>query len=381
MGNMATFKNTNINWMYAHAGIQSLATNSGSVFIFAYLLKAGIALPVVFLIIAITVSMRLILRMLVLPLIFKMGLRTSLLIGTVLDASSFLVLGHIHSVSPLLIFYVVLSSLGTTFYWTCYHAMVSKLGDEEHRGAQVSAREAIYALTGIAGPLFGGLMLTYVGPIAAFLASAMVYGLSALPLLKLEEIPLEQNVGLQVSEKIFASGLAFSDGLVAASVNFLWRIVLFKSLGENFDAFGGALAVASIAGALMGLVAGHFIDLGHNKRSYQIGIAAMAITILTEAFGFQTAWGALAATMLSALIVPIYMSSIMAPIYNAGQKSACPLRFNAMAENGFDSGASLGCLLAALLTWQGFGFFLPLLVGLLGCVGCYTILRWHFKQA
>lgn len=374
---MAHFKNTNINWIYLHSGLQSFASNSGAVFIFAYLLKAGIALPIVFLLIAVSILLRLVLRVAVLPVIIRLGLRKSLLLGTIVDASSYLILGQVHGLSPLLALYIALSSLGTTFYWTCYHASVSRLGDEEHRGAQVSTREAIYAFTGIIGPLFGGLMLTFVGPFAAFAASGLVYLIAALPLFKMGNLAVERYVELEPAEKFFAGGLAFSDGVVASSTNFLWRIVLFKSLGEQFDAFGGALALASVAGAVMGLLVGRQIDLGHGKCSFQIGIAAVAITILAEAIGFGTQGGALFATMLSAMAGPIYISSIMAPFYNAGQKSACTLRFNAIAENGFDSGAGIGCLIAALLTWQGFGFFWPLMFGLFGCVGCYLLLRNH----
>jgi MFS transporter, DHA1 family, inner membrane transport protein len=58
-----------------------------------------------------------------------------------------------------------------------------------------------------------------------------------------------------------------------------------------------------------------------------------------------------------------------------GQNSACALRFNVVAENGFDCGAGFGALLAALLVWSGFGYTWLLLMGLVGCLGIHLILR------
>jgi MFS transporter, DHA1 family, inner membrane transport protein len=372
---MKFFANSAINRIYMHSALQCFATNAGATFIYVYLLKAGIALPIVFLIIAVVVLSRPLLRFAVLPIVLRFGLRKVLIFGTILDATSYLILGHVHGLDQWLILYIAASALGTTFYWTCYHSMVARLGDEEHRGAQVSAREAIYALTGIIGPLFGGLMLTFVGPDAAFMSAGFIYALAVLPILGGQDLAVERDIEIKPAHKWFAFGFAFSDGLVAASVNFMWRIVLFKSLSESFQAFGGALALAGVAGAFMGLVMGRMIDLGHHKRSYQIGLTAMALVIFAEAIGFVTPWGALLATMLSAMAGPLYMSSIMVPFYNLGKASGCTLRFNISGENGFDTGAGLGCLVASLLTWFGIGFFWPLLIGLLGCAALYMLLQ------
>jgi MFS transporter, DHA1 family, inner membrane transport protein len=60
-----------------------------------------------------------------------------------------------------------------------------------------------------------------------------------------------------------------------------------------------------------------------------------------------------------------------------GKASGCTFRFNVVAENGFDSGAGFGCLLAAGLVWAGFSFFWVIIIGLLGCAGIFTVLRWH----
>ena len=377
---MRFFANSQINRLYVHTGLQSFAFNGGAVFSFVYLLKAGIPAHLVFLTIAVVILLRLLLRLALLPVVHRIGLRNGLILGTLIDASSFLLLGQVQGPGVWLIAYMLLSSCGTAFYWTCYHASVTRLGDADHRGAQVSAREAIFAVTGIVGPLLGGFMLTVFGPVHAFAATAFVYALAAVPMLAVPRMDIAPEARLEPAARKFAAVLAFSDGLVAASVNFGWRIVLFQTLDESFNNFAGALAVAGLAGAAMGLVGGRLIDIGHHKRSVQISLAFMVCTVLAMAFGYASPWSAVAANMIGAIAGPIYMSSIMPPLYNVGQNSACALRFNVVAENGFDCGAGFGALLAALLVWSGAGYTWPLLLGLAGCLGIHLLLRNRDKN-
>jgi MFS family permease len=370
------FSNSAINRMYMHSGLQSFAFNAGTAFSYVYLLKAGMPVHLVFLTIAFVILLRLLLRKLLVPFVLRIGLRNGLMLGTAIDSTNFLLLGQVNGMDGWFLAYTLFASCGTALYWTCYHASMTRLGDEEHRGAQVSAREAIFAMTGIVAPLFGGFMLTFAGPVYAFLAAFAIYAMAIVPLIGAPDMKLEQDVAVPREARLFAMGLAGSDGLVATAVNFGWRIVLFQSLGENYQNFGGALAIAGLAGAAMGLGVGRLIDLGHHKRSLLIGISAMVCTILAEAFGYTTAWGAVAANMMGAVAGPLYMSSIMAPLYNVGQKSGCAFRFNVAAENGFDLGAGLSALAAALLLWAGFGYLYLILLGLVGCAGVLKMLRF-----
>ena len=44
-------------------------------------------------------------------------------------------------------------------------------------------------------------------------------------------------------------------------------MVMFLAFGSQYDAFGGSIAVASLASALGGVILGHFIDIGHGARA------------------------------------------------------------------------------------------------------------------
>ena len=77
----------------------------------------------------------------------------------------------------------VVSAVGEAFYWSTYHAYFAALGDDEHRGQQIGAREAIAATVGIASPLGTGWLLVTFGPRVAFGATAVIVMLAALPIL------------------------------------------------------------------------------------------------------------------------------------------------------------------------------------------------------
>ena len=58
-----------------------------------------------------------------------------------------------------------------------------------------------------------------------------------------------------------------ADAWIAAGYVFVWQIALFLSLGESFSAFGGAMALAALVGAVGGMFLGRHIDAGHGTRA------------------------------------------------------------------------------------------------------------------
>ncbi len=371
---MKFFNNSTINRTYIHAALQTFAENVGGVFIFVYLIKAGFSAPQVFAAIAAIFFIRIFSRQLVLPVVKRIGLRNGLILGTLLVSFSYLLLTAVDGIGPMLVVFIVFDGISTAFYWTCHHAYVAKLGDVENRGAQVSAREAINAIMGVIAPLVGSFLLIYAGPFYAFATAATIEALAILPLLSAPNFDVLENAVLEPKTKRYASLLFFTDGLITSCNFFVWVIALFQTLGSNFGSFGGAIAFAGLAGAVMSLGIGRMIDLGHHRRSTQIAYGAMAIIILLKALGFATPWSAVAVSALGAAIFPIYMSVLMSRIYNMAKASACPLRFKVATEGAWDLGTGMGCLTAAALTWFGFSYFWPLLLGLVGCLAGYRLM-------
>ena len=111
---------------------------------------------------------RFIIRPLVIGFSARFGLRAMVIAGTVLSAMQYPFLAEVHAAGFALAMLVAIASVGDTVYWTTYHAYFASLGDAEHRGHQIGAREAISSLAAIVGPLLGGWALATVGPRIAF---------------------------------------------------------------------------------------------------------------------------------------------------------------------------------------------------------------------
>jgi MFS transporter, DHA1 family, inner membrane transport protein len=378
---MRFFNNSSINRIYLHSALMGLSEYSGEAFVLVFLLKSGIVLPFVFLSSAAVVLMRLLFRQVVPPFAQRFGIRRTLIVGIAIEALAMVPIGFVHDVGPMLACFITLTALGGAFYWACFHATSAKLGDAEARGAQVSVVQMIYAMSNIAGPLMGGFLQTATGPIFAFLVAGVIRLLSAWPLLATPDIRIDTSAKIDSKSKRFAAQIYFFDGFGNACVGNAFRLALFITLGESFQAFGSALAGAAMLGAVMGLGIGRLFDLGHHKWSTSIGMCAVALFIIVAAFGYGHAVTAVTALALGAMAGPLYASAYNARVYNLSNASGDALRFQIWGEGGWDMGCALGSCLAALLIFQGFSFAWPIAIGLVGTAGVWFTLHQSYQKA
>lgn len=378
---MGFFKNRTFNYIYAHGALQSFAGYGGEAFAFVYLLKAGITAPIVLLSIACLFGSRLIFRNAVLPVAKRFGLRNSLVFGVLLEASTYPILSQVNSADWKLVAYLTLWAISSSFYWTTYHAYVSLIGDNEHRGTQSSGVEFIGMLMGIVAPIVTGTLLTYFNPIVAFGVVGLAMAGSAFPLLFTPNLQIKQVATVPRETRIKAFKIMFADGLRAGSFHFTWLIALFITLGSSYAGFGGALSLAGFAGALIGLLTGKMVDQGNGKRALQIAFFALTLAVLARAFGYSMVWSAVLANALAVMVWPIYATATNARIYNLAKQSVCPLRYHVVAEGGWDLGTAVSCSISALLIYLGFGYFWPLAVALIGCILGYWVLTSTFYNS
>src|SRR5690606_17489102 len=153
------FRNSTVNLLNLHYGIHALALSGGGAFFAAFLLKAGVPAHAVLTAMAAILIGRFLVRPAILPLGRRFGLRPLVIAGTIITAWQYPLLAQVQGVGWPLALLCAFASLGDTFYWTAYHAYFASLGDAEHRGHQISAREAASAMVGIAAPLLTGWAL------------------------------------------------------------------------------------------------------------------------------------------------------------------------------------------------------------------------------
>jgi DHA1 family inner membrane transport protein len=307
---MAYFRNNTVNLLNLHYGIHSLALSGGGAFFAVYLLKAGVPAPAVLAAFAAVLLGRLAIRPSVLVLAKRFGLKPLVIAGTIATSLQYPLLAEVHGVGPALFVLCAFSAVGETFYWTTYHAYFASLGDAEHRGHQVGAREAVAAVVGIVGPLVTGWALTTFGPRVAFNATAVVLVLSALPIYWTPHVAVLPSVTGAFHASVPGALLFAADGWFVAGYMFVWQLALFLSLGESFSAFGGAMAIAALAAAVSGMVLGRLIDLGHGARAARIALAALAAVTILRAMSYGNAPFAVVANACGALVACLYIPAL-----------------------------------------------------------------------
>ena len=375
---MAFLRNSIVNLLNLHFGIHMLAVSAGGAFVGVYLLRAGVPIAGVLGAYALITGLRFLIRPFVLGLGKRFGLKPLVIAGAAISALQYPPLAFVHGLDLALLGMCAIAAIGDTLYWTAYHAYFAALGDADHRGKQISAREAMSALVGIVAPIIGGWTLATLGPLPAFGAVAIVQLLSALPLLSTPNVPVVAEAPGSMRSAFSGMTLFAADGWFQGCAGFVWDIALFVTLKQSFTAFGGAMALAAIVGALCGLLLGGLIDNGGGKRAVLITALALTAVVGLRAISVGSPALALTANALGALTARLYVPTLMTAVYNLAQSSPCVLRFSIATEGAWDVGCSLGCLTAAGLITLGAPLGPTMLLALAGVACSAFVMRRYY---
>ena len=375
---MVFFHNSAVNLLNLHYGIHSIALNGGAAFFAIYLLKSGVPVPAVFVSLALILLGRFVIRPIVIRLAVRWGLRLMVILGTALSALQYPLLAEVHGAGIALAGLIAMAAVGDTVYWTTYHAYFALLGDDDLRGQQIGVREAIAAIVGIVSPLVTGWMLVTFGPRVAFGTTSVVTALAALPILWAPEVKVEAHVPGAFRAAVPGMLLFAADGWIVSGYILVWEIALFLSLGESLLAYGGALAIAALVGALGGLVLGRQIDGGHGKTAVWYALGILAVIIVLRALATGDATVAVLANALGSLGACLYIPTLMTAVYTQAKRSPCTLRFHVVTEGGWDAGGASGLLAAALLTALGVPLWASILLSLAGVAAIVVMLRRYY---
>jgi MFS family permease len=345
---MTFFANRDFNRLAAHLALVAFAWNLAGIFFIVFLLRAGLPLAQIFLLAGAILSLRFALRPLVVIVAAAIGLRGTFIFGTLLSALQFPVIAFVHGVGPALMIFCGISALSQVFYWTSYHVFFASLGDVEHRGKQLGARQALSAVAAVIGPAAGGIMLANFGPWTAFGAACAIQVAAVVPLLHIDEPKIAQPSprGVFAAAKIGVL-LFFADGWIQSGSAAAWSIVMFRALDQRFDNFGGLLAAAALGGALGGMVLGRFIDMGHARRSVWPNAVILAVGLILKSVCDSNPLAVIGITIGTTLFSGLYVPYWMTAVYNAGKIAPCTFRFHLLSEGGWDAGGALACIVAA----------------------------------
>ncbi|AWB21367.1 MFS transporter [Methylobacterium currus] len=365
-----------------HCTAAQAATSLAGGFVGAYLMKIGLGLPAALCVYAAILAARFGLRLAVLPLVRRIGLRRALLVGIAVNALQFWPLGQAGDLRWL-IAWIGIVALSEALYWPILHAASAVTAAGETRGRQIAARQAATGLIAVVAPLLGGFILTRFGPAADFGLAGAILLLSALPVMRMRAIEAGPVPTLRASFRdADRRGMATfaADGWMAAGLSLAWPMVLFTTLGSRYEAFAWSGSLAALAGIVAGLACGAAIDRGRRGASLVAVAAALA-----AAFALRTglSWlpgAAHLANAAGAAANGLYIPVIMSAIYERSKRSGAAYRFHLGAETGWDLGAIGGCLAGAATASLAAAPSLAMLPASLGLVAMVACVRDRQEQ-
>ena len=346
---MSFFRNDAINRINLQVGVQALAQGAGQLFLLVFLLKVGVGIVPALLAQAAIVVVRFALRPALLPLAIRWGLKPLLIAGALASAAQYPLLAEVHGVGPALAAMCLAAAVGEVLYYVSYNAYFAALGDAKHRGHQVAIGQALSAAAAVVAPLVGAWALVTAGPRWTFAGVALVQALSVIPLLYLPNVAVARKAPGAWRAARLSVVLIALDGWFDAAFLYIWQIALFVSLGQIFTAYGGAMALAGLAGAVVGLLMGRHVDAGHGRRAVAIGYGAAVAVTLLRAASLGSPWLAGLANALGGVAIPLLIPPLASATHNMAKASPCPLRVKLATEGGWDVGCFCACLAAVAL--------------------------------
>lgn len=378
---MAFLGNHAVNRINLHYGVYALATASGGTFLLVFLLRVGLSAQEALLTSVAFVAGRFAVRPFVLPLAKRFGLKAMVIFGTFMLALQYPLSAAISGLDWALFARNAVAAIGEAFYWTCFHAYFASLGDAEHRGHQIGAREALAQGIAIVAPLVGAWGLDSFGPEWMFPAVGIVQALAVLPLLGLPDVAVKREAP-RAFRGAWAGALIFVvHGWFTAGFIVVWQVALFVALGSSFSAYGGAMALAALAGAAGGLLLGKRLDGGHGAYAVLFVFAAMIAATVARAASLGSPEAAVAANALGVFSMCFYVPTLMTAVYNLSKVSPCSLRFHMAAEGAWDVGycAAVMVCIAFLAGGLAIGAGVLLAAPALAVLG--VMLRRYFGRA
>lgn len=376
---MAFLGNRDVNLLSLHYGFQALAQGSGGVFLLVFLLKSGLSVNGTILALALTVFMRIVARRGVTPFAKRYGLRATLVFGSLVMALQYPLTAAVDGVGVWLFLRCLASGVGEAFYWTSFHAYFASVGDSEHRGHQIGAREALAAGIGVLAPLFGAWALMNLGAGPAFALIGGVQALGVVPLLWAPHVAVARDApGMREAVRL-GSMVYLANGWFAASFVIVWQVALFLALSESLSAYGGTMAIAAIAGGVGGLLLGRMLDGGHGANATLVIFAGIAATAVLRAWSLEVPGLAVAAHAIGAFAICFYVPAINTPVYNLAKASPCSLRFHVATEDSWDKGCMAACAAMLVLLSAGAGLSSVILLALLSCLAHALLLQRYYR--
>ena len=217
-------------------------------------------------------------------IVTKIGVKRSMLASTPFLFLYYLGLWQINALGNFFFVLILLAVVHNLFYWTAFHIDFARFSEKRNRGKQISYRHIVAALSAVASPLIGGVIIVQLGYPILFTIVLVLLFASVFPLFLSKEIHETYTDSFQkafrevLQKKYRAKAVAlFAEGAESMVHIFIWPIFLF-ALSISFSFIGLISSVALFGGLLFALYLGRLVDKMGPARLLAFGSWLNALT-------------------------------------------------------------------------------------------------------
>jgi len=198
--------------------------------------------------------------------------------------------------APWLVFLApLIFAVQKALYWPPYHADFAIFSWREQRGREVSGILSINSAVTVLGPIFGGIVLNFLGFHALFITVSLLFLVSCRPLFQFKEIHDFKPYSYITYWKLLwkpthkqstVAYFGYGEELVALV---LWPIFLYLAI-PNYSELGLLVGFSTLVTVLLVLVIGKKADQASPKSILSLGSFFLAIIWLVRTISMLSPW-------------------------------------------------------------------------------------------
>ena len=212
-------------------------------------------------------------------LMSRIGLKVSMILGSLFLVSYFVFLYLLNNNWALALFLAIGgATLFRLLYWIPYHTDFAKFTDRRSRGKEIALLVSVTTLVSIFLPFIAGLIISKFGFSILFLIAIIIASISIFPILLLRSVQEKYSYSyFQTFKELFKKKnrklfWAYSgDGAETMVGAIIWPIFIFQLLKGNYLSVGIVTSLIVLASIALRLIIGAMTDKMSKRRLIKVG--------------------------------------------------------------------------------------------------------------
>lgn len=356
--------------LYTSRLMVTFAMNVVNMFVAVYLYRLGYSVAAILLLEAGFFAFRALANMFSAHIVMRIGAKHSMLLAGVLRTVSlvFLLFVETHGIWMVVAFGLMKKG-SAALDFLAYMIDFSKVKHAKHAGKELAVMSALEQITRVFAPILGGVLATFVSPLATIGVAAVLFLAAALPLLRTPE-PLKPRKKAKIDYKkairahgidAFISRIGYGADMVTYANGWALFVMLavFAAVeGEIYTIIGVLDALGVASSIIAAWLFGRMIDKHQSRKLLEYGTWAMSCIHISRAF-ITTPVGVAAVNILDEATATGAFMAQTRTVFDMADNSGVRIAFMALIEGGLAFGAALLMLIGGVLA-----LFLPEIMAL-----------------